>query len=78
MCGCREEGVQTKDYRLRLTIKAYKLSYNYIDYIINLVGIFRLEAFQDVDGGCGGRAPELDAICPDRFEDGFCTEVVFC
>jgi hypothetical protein len=32
---------------------------------------FRLEAFQDLDVGCGGRAPELDTISPDRFEDGF-------
>jgi hypothetical protein len=31
LCGCREEGVQTKEkYKLRLTTKAYKLSYNYL------------------------------------------------
>jgi hypothetical protein len=39
LCGCREKSVQTKEkYKLRLTTKAYKLSYNYINYIINLVG----------------------------------------
>jgi hypothetical protein len=39
VCGCREEGVQTKEkYKLRLTTKAYKLSYNYINYTINPVG----------------------------------------
>jgi hypothetical protein len=32
---------------------------------------FRLEAFQYLDVGCGSRAPELDTISPDRFEDGF-------
>jgi hypothetical protein len=32
LCGCREEGVRTK------TTKAYKLSYNYINCTINLVG----------------------------------------
>jgi hypothetical protein len=32
---------------------------------------FRLEAFQDLNFGCGSRAPELDTISPDRFEDGF-------
>jgi hypothetical protein len=33
------KGVQTKEkYKLRLTTKAYKLSYNYINYTINLVG----------------------------------------
>jgi hypothetical protein len=33
---------------------------------------FRLEAFQDLDVGCGSRAPEMDTtISPDRFEDGF-------
>jgi hypothetical protein len=31
LCGCREEGVQTKDYyKLKRTTKAYKLSYNRI------------------------------------------------
>jgi hypothetical protein len=31
--------IQTKEkYKLRLTIKAYKLSYNYLNYTINLVG----------------------------------------
>jgi hypothetical protein len=30
--------VGKKGYKLRLTIKAYKLSHNYINYIINLVG----------------------------------------
>jgi hypothetical protein len=29
-----------------------------------------LRAFQDLDVGCGSRAPELDTISPDRFEDG--------
>jgi hypothetical protein len=30
VCGCREKRVQTKEkYKLRLTTKAYKLSYNY-------------------------------------------------
>jgi hypothetical protein len=39
LCGCREKRVQTKEkYKLRLTTKAYKLSYNYINYTINLVG----------------------------------------
>jgi hypothetical protein len=39
LCGCREQRVQTKGkYKLRLTTKAYKLSYNYINYTINLVG----------------------------------------
>jgi hypothetical protein len=39
LCGCREQRVQTKEkYKLRLTTKAYKLSYNYINYTINLVG----------------------------------------
>jgi hypothetical protein len=32
---------------------------------------FRLEAFQDLYAGCGNRAPELDTISPNRFEDGF-------
>jgi hypothetical protein len=32
---------------------------------------FRLKTFQDIDVGCGSRAPELDAVSPDRFEDGF-------
>jgi hypothetical protein len=31
---------------------------------------FRLEALQDLDVGCGSRAPELDTVSPDRFEDG--------
>jgi hypothetical protein len=30
-----------------------------------------LKTFQDLDVGCGSRAPELDTISPDRFEDGF-------
>jgi hypothetical protein len=30
--------VQKKEYKLRLTTKAYKLGYNYINYTINLVG----------------------------------------
>jgi hypothetical protein len=30
-----------------------------------------LEAFQDLDVGCGSHTPELDTISPDRFEDGF-------
>jgi hypothetical protein len=31
LCGCREIRVQTKGkYKLRLTTKAYKLSYNYL------------------------------------------------
>jgi hypothetical protein len=29
------------------------------------------KAFQDHDVGCRSRATELDAISPDRFEDGF-------
>jgi hypothetical protein len=39
LCGCRERRVnlQTKEkYKLRLTTKAYKLSYNYINYTRNL------------------------------------------
>jgi hypothetical protein len=37
VCGCRGKRVQTKEkYKLRLTTKAYKLSYNYINYAINL------------------------------------------
>jgi hypothetical protein len=37
LCGCREKRVQTKEkYKLRLTTKTYKLSYNYINYTINL------------------------------------------
>jgi hypothetical protein len=37
LCGCREERVQTKGkYKLKLTIKAYKLSYKYINCTINL------------------------------------------
>jgi hypothetical protein len=39
LCGCRGKSVQTKEkYKLRLTTKAYKLSYNYLNYTINLVG----------------------------------------
>jgi hypothetical protein len=39
LCGCREKRVQSKEkYKLRLTTKAYKLSYNCINYTINLVG----------------------------------------
>jgi hypothetical protein len=39
LCGCRRKSVQTKEkYKLRLTIKAYKLSYNCINYTLNLVG----------------------------------------
>jgi hypothetical protein len=39
LCGCLEQRVQTKEkYKRRLTTKAYKLSYNYINYTINLVG----------------------------------------
>jgi hypothetical protein len=41
LCGCRgkKKRVQTKEkYKLRLTTKAYKLSYNYKNYTINLVG----------------------------------------
>jgi hypothetical protein len=39
LCGCREERVQIKvKYKLRLTTKAYKLSYNYINCTIYLVG----------------------------------------
>jgi hypothetical protein len=34
LCGCRGK----KGYKLRLTTKAYRLSYNYINYTINLVG----------------------------------------
>jgi hypothetical protein len=31
LCGCREKRVQTKEkYKLRLTTKAYNLSYNYL------------------------------------------------
>jgi hypothetical protein len=34
-----KKGVQTKEkYKLRLITKAYKLSYNDINYTINLVG----------------------------------------
>jgi hypothetical protein len=33
--------------------------------------VFDWKAFQDVDVGCGSRAPELDTVSPDRFEDGF-------
>jgi hypothetical protein len=32
---------------------------------------FRLEAFQALDVGWGSRAPQLDTVSPDRFEDGF-------
>jgi hypothetical protein len=32
---------------------------------------FRSEAFQDLVVRCGNRAPELDTVSPDRFEDGF-------
>jgi hypothetical protein len=32
---------------------------------------FQLEALQDLDVWCGSRAPELDTISPDRFEDAF-------
>jgi hypothetical protein len=36
LCGCREKRIQTKEkYKLRLTTKAYNLSYNYINYINN-------------------------------------------
>jgi hypothetical protein len=39
LCGCREKRTQTKEkYKLRLTTKAYKLIYNYINYTINLAG----------------------------------------
>jgi hypothetical protein len=39
LCGCREERVQTKEkYKVILTTKAYKLSHNYINCTINLVG----------------------------------------
>jgi hypothetical protein len=41
VCGCREKRVETKEkYKLRLTTKAYKLSYNYsyINCTINPVG----------------------------------------
>jgi hypothetical protein len=31
----------------------------------------RLEALQDLDVGSGGRAPQLDTVSPERFEDGF-------
>jgi hypothetical protein len=31
----------------------------------------RLKAFQYLNVGCGCCAPELDAISPDWFEDGF-------
>jgi hypothetical protein len=30
-----------------------------------------LKAFWDLDVGCGCCAPELDAVSPDGFEDGF-------
>jgi hypothetical protein len=33
VAGCREN-----EYKLILTTKAYKLSYNYINYTINVVG----------------------------------------
>jgi hypothetical protein len=36
----------------------------------------RLKAFWDLDVGCGCCAPELDAISPDGFEDGFVVELV--
>jgi hypothetical protein len=39
LCGCREKRRQTREkYKPRLTTKAYKLSYNYIKYIITPVG----------------------------------------
>jgi hypothetical protein len=31
----------------------------------------RLKAFQYLNDGCGCCAPELDAVSPDGFEDGF-------
>jgi hypothetical protein len=30
-----------------------------------------LKAFKDLDVGCGCCTPELDAVSPDGFEDGF-------
>jgi hypothetical protein len=33
-----------------------------------------LEAFEDLNVGRGGRAPELDSVGPDGFEDGFVEE----
>jgi hypothetical protein len=39
LCGYRGKRVQNKEkYKLRLTTKAYTLSYSYINYTINLVG----------------------------------------
>jgi hypothetical protein len=39
LCGCWGKRVQTNEkYKLRLTTKAYKLSYDYTNYTINLVG----------------------------------------
>jgi hypothetical protein len=33
-----------------------------------------LKTLKDLNIWCGGRAPELDAVSPDGFEDGFVYE----
>jgi hypothetical protein len=68
LCGCRKKRVQTKEkYKLRLTTKAYKLSYNYINYTINLVGrSFSKWRRKRLRSGCSRRVRRMSFGCAVR------------
>jgi hypothetical protein len=64
LCGCREKRVQNKEkYKLRLTTKAYKLSYNYINYTINLVIVVNTWEVE-------GRVEIADRCAPWKISNG--------
>jgi hypothetical protein len=65
LCGCREKRVQTKEkYKLRLKTKAYILSYNYINYTINLVGrSFGKWHRSRLRSGCSRRVRRMSPFC---------------
>jgi hypothetical protein len=68
LCGCREKKVQTKEKcKLRLTTKAYKLSYNYINYTMNLVGrSFGRWRRSRLRSGCSRRVRRMSFGCAVR------------
>jgi hypothetical protein len=68
LCCCREKRVQTTEkYKLILTTKAYKLSYNYVNYTINLVGrSFGKWRRRRLRSGCSRRVRRMSFECALR------------
>jgi hypothetical protein len=68
LCSCREKRVQTKEkYKLRLTTKNYKLSYDYLNYTINLVGrSFGKWRRRRLRSGCSRRVRRMSFGCAVR------------